>query len=155
MHTTAKSQYTQIHTDVNKYFQKINEEENRSPKRILCEPRGTSRVQSLGVGQHRFHRHVLTGLCQLLEAWKESESVSHLAVCDSLRPPGLRPIGSSVHGILQARILEWVAISFSRGGLPDPGLEPRSPALQRDPLASQPPGRLLKAYTSLRVYSIY
>ena len=25
------------------------------------------------------------------------------------------PVGSSVHGILQARILEWVAISFSRG----------------------------------------
>ena len=24
-------------------------------------------------------------------------------------------LGSSVHGILQARILEWVAISFSRG----------------------------------------
>ena len=27
----------------------------------------------------------------------------------------LRKEGSSVHGILQARILEWVAISFSRG----------------------------------------
>ena len=25
------------------------------------------------------------------------------------------PLGSSVHGILQARILEWAAISFSRG----------------------------------------
>ena len=25
------------------------------------------------------------------------------------------PLGSSVHGILQARILEWVAVSFSRG----------------------------------------
>ena len=25
------------------------------------------------------------------------------------------PLGSSVHGILQARILEWFAISFSRG----------------------------------------
>ena len=33
---------------------------------------------------------------------------------DSLRPP-CSPPGSSVHGILQARILEWVAISFSRG----------------------------------------
>ena len=30
--------------------------------------------------------------------------------------------GSSVHGILQARILEWVAISSSRG-FPDPGIE--------------------------------
>ena len=35
---------------------------------------------------------------------------------------------SSVRGILQSRILEWVAISFSRD-LPDPGIEPTSPAL--------------------------
>ena len=32
-----------------------------------------------------------------------------------LRPHGLQPPGSSVHRILQARILEWVAISSSRG----------------------------------------
>ena len=38
---------------------------------------------------------------------------------------------SSVHGILQARILEWVAVPFSRD-LPDPGIEPRSLALQVD-----------------------
>ena len=31
-------------------------------------------------------------------------------LCDPMDPPG-----SSVHGILQARILEWVAISFSKG----------------------------------------
>ena len=37
--------------------------------------------------------------------------------------------GFSVHGILQARILERVAIPFSRD-LPDPGIEPRSSALQ-------------------------
>ena len=49
--------------------------------------------------------------------------------------------GSSVHGILQARILEWVAISFSRD-LPDPGIKPASPALQADALPSQPPGKL-------------
>ena len=34
-------------------------------------------------------------------------------VSDSLRPRGLQPTGSSIHGILQARVLEWVAISFS------------------------------------------
>ena len=45
--------------------------------------------------------------------------------------------GSSVHGIFQARVLEWVAISFSRGDLPDPGFEPRSPALQADALPSE------------------
>ena len=35
-----------------------------------------------------------------------------LTLCD---PMGCSPPGSSVHEILQARILEWVAISFSRG----------------------------------------
>ena len=42
---------------------------------------------------------------------------------DVLRPHGLYPPGSSVHGISQARILEWVAISSSRD-LPDQGIEP-------------------------------
>ena len=50
------------------------------------------------------------------------------------------PPGSSIHGILQARILEWVAISFSRD-LPDPGIEPWSSALQTDALPSEPPGK--------------
>ena len=35
--------------------------------------------------------------------------------CPTLRPVDYSPPSSSVHGILQARILEWVAISFSRG----------------------------------------
>ena len=34
---------------------------------------------------------------------------------DSCDPKDCSPPGSSVHGILQARILEWVAISFPRG----------------------------------------
>ena len=42
--------------------------------------------------------------------WK-SESVSHSVVSD---PMDYSPPGSSVHGTLQARILEWVAIPFSR-----------------------------------------
>ena len=41
--------------------------------------------------------------------------------------------GFSVHGIFQARTLEWVAISFSRA-LPDPGIKPLSLALQADSL---------------------
>ena len=36
--------------------------------------------------------------------------------------------------------LEWVALSFSRD-LPNPGLEPGSPSLQADALASEPPGK--------------
>ena len=37
------------------------------------------------------------------------------------------PPGASLCGILQARLLKWIAIYFSRGS-PDPGIEPRSPA---------------------------
>ena len=43
--------------------------------------------------------------------WKWSHSV----VSDSLQPMDCSLLSSSVHGILQARMLEWVAISFSRG----------------------------------------
>ena len=53
------------------------------------------------------------------------------ALCD---PMDCSPLGSSVHGILQARTLEWVAISFSRGPS-----RPRSHALQSDSLPSEPP----------------
>ena len=53
-------------------------------------------------------------------------------------PVDCSPPGSSVHRILQARILEWVAVSFSRDLL-DPGIEPRSPTLQTDTLTSEPP----------------
>ena len=47
--------------------------------------------------------------------------------------------GSSVHGVFQARILEWDAISLSRD-LPDPEIEPVSPALQVDSLLLRPLG---------------
>ena len=51
-----------------------------------------------------------------------------LTLCD---PMDCSLPGSSIHGLFQARILEWIAISFSRD-LPDPGIEPRSPALPSD-----------------------
>ena len=50
------------------------------------------------------------------------------------------PPGSSAHGILQARILEWVAIPFSRRSS-DLGIKPMSPALQADSLPSEAPGK--------------
>ena len=61
--------------------------------------------------------------------------------CPTLcNPVDCSPPGSSVHGILQARILEWVAISFSRGSS-DPGVEPGSPTLEAHALTSKPPGK--------------
>ena len=50
------------------------------------------------------------------------------------------PSGSSVHGISQAKILEWVAISFCRD-LPNPGIKLGSLALQADSLLTEPPGK--------------
>ena len=50
------------------------------------------------------------------------------------------PPGSSVHGISQARILEWVAISFS-GDLPNPEIEPTSPALADRFFTTEAPGK--------------
>ena len=49
------------------------------------------------------------------------------------------PPGSSDHGISQARILEWLAISFSREK--NPGKEPRFPALAGRFFATEPPGK--------------
>ena len=43
-------------------------------------------------------------------------------------------------GILQARILEWIAMPSSRGSS-HPGIEPRSPALQVDSLPAETPGK--------------
>ena len=65
----------------------------------------------------------------------ESERESHSVFSDSCDP-----LDYTVHGILQARILEWVAFPFSRG-LPNPGIEPRSPALQVDSLPAEPQGK--------------
>ena len=48
--------------------------------------------------------------------------------------------GSSIRGIFQARVLEWVAISFSRGSS-RPREQTRSPALQADTSLSEPPGK--------------
>ena len=59
------------------------------------------------------------------------DGLSRQVVSDSCDPTDCSLPGFSVHGVFQARILEWIAISFSRG-LPDPGVEPRSFALQAD-----------------------
>ena len=45
-----------------------------------------------------------------------------------------------VHGILQARILEWVALS-TPGDFSNPGIEPRSPTLLADSLPAEPQGK--------------
>ena len=54
------------------------------------------------------------------------------------------PPDSSVHGISQAIILEWVAISpGDPGDLPNPGINPMSPELTGGFFTTEPPGLLL------------
>ena len=50
------------------------------------------------------------------------------------------PVDYAVHGILQARILEWETFPFSRD-LPNPAIEPRSPTLQVDSLPAELQGK--------------
>ena len=58
-------------------------------------------------------------------------------LCD---PMNCSSPGFSVHGFLQARILEWSPFP-SPGDLPDPGMKPRSPTLQTNSLLSEPPSQ--------------
>ena len=67
--------------------------------------------------------------------------VTQSVMSNSFRPHGLQPTRLLCHGIIQARILEWVAISFS-GDLPNPGIQPQSLALQVDSLPSEPIGKV-------------
>ena len=50
------------------------------------------------------------------------------------------PMDGTVQGILQARILEWVAFPFFRESS-ETGIEPRSPTLQVDSLPAEPQGK--------------
>ena len=77
--------------------------------------------------------HVATSLVYLL--WSEVKVVqSCLTLCD--------PMDSTVHGILQARTLEWVgSLSLLPGDLSNPGIEPKSPALQVDSMPAEPQGK--------------
>ena len=82
------------------------------------------------------------GLPGGLDGVKILESESEVAqlcltLCD---PMDCSLLDSSVHGIFQTRVLEWVAISFSRGSSP-PRDQTRSPALQADALQSVQPGK--------------
>ena len=75
--------------------------------------------------------------------------------CPTLGDPMDRsPPGSPVHETFQARILEWVAISFSRGSS-QPRDRTRSPALQADSLPTELQGKpLLMAYYPVIIFSL-
>ena len=72
----------------------------------------------------------------ILNKWKWKVKVKVAQSCQTLWDP----MTYTVRGILQARILEWVAFPFS-GDLPNPGIEPMSPTLQADSLPAEPQGK--------------
>ena len=72
-----------------------------------------------------------------------AQLLSRVWLCD---PMNCSPPGSSVHGILQARVLEWVALPPSRGSSQPRGMEPASavsPALAGRFFTTEPPGILV------------
>ena len=92
------------------------------------------------------HLFVLLLISSQIPVWLENFSCVWL--CD---PLDYGPPGSSVLGLLQARILEWVPFP-SPGDFPDPGVEPRSPALQVNSLSSghqRSPEHTLYVFNSL------
>ena len=68
--------------------------------------------------------------------WSEVTQ-SCLTLCDST---DYSSPGSSLHGIFQARVLEWVATSFSRGSS-WPGVKPALPASAGEFFTTEPPGK--------------
>ena len=79
----------------------------------------------------------------LAASYRVKHAVLHLVAhsCPTLCDPmDCSPPGSSVYGILQARILEWVAVPSSRGSS-QPRDWTQSPTLQADSLSSEPPGK--------------
>ena len=82
----------------------------RSEENASLFPRGKKEGMILTVGRQGVLEKVL------LPLWRKGSEVlvtqSCLTLCDLT---DCSPPGSSVLGIFQARILEWVAISFSRG----------------------------------------
>ena len=71
------------------------------------------------ISPHSWHPAVhlsWTFIMTFIIKWNWSEiTQSHLTLCD---PMDCSLLGSSIHGIFQARLLEWVAISFSRSSQP-------------------------------------
>ena len=139
--------------------------------------RFSEETHTLSSGKALGFLHWVLNFCPALKDlnWSEVKVIqSHLTLCD--------PMDYIVHGILQARILEWIAFLFSMGSsqprdrtqvsriaggfftiwatreaqeywsgqpipspadLPDPGIEPGSPALQEDTLPTDLSGRPL------------
>ena len=119
---------------------KFNWLRTTSLNKLICLKIGTLfLVPKMGFrGQWRLRYY--NCVCVFMEQWM---IVLVIQLCPTLcNPMDCSPLVSSVHGILQARILKWVVIPFSRASS-NPETEPWS-TLQVDSLPSEPPGKPLK-----------
>ena len=83
----------------------------RNVSNTFCQQLGPNSHLTLSLLENRAIHQLLSPFCECLK-WVSEVAQLCPTVCD---PMDCSLPGSSVHGILQARILEWVTISFSRG----------------------------------------
>ena len=89
------------------------------------------------------HREPRLVLCDDPEEWEGGGRKPCLIaqLCPTLcNPVDCSPPGPSVHGILQARILEWLPFP-PPGDLPNPEIKPRLPAFKGRFFTAEPPGK--------------
>ena len=89
-----------------------------------------------------FSAAIIFCLCVCMCVCVRTCTQSCLTLCD---PMDYSTPGSTVYGILQARILTWVSISIS-GNLPYPGIKPGSPVspeLAGGLFTTEPPGKVI------------
>ena len=91
---------------------------------------------------------------QSFESREKSESVSHSVTSNSLRLLGLQPTRLLCPWNSPSKNMEWVQPFSSSGDLPNPGIEPGSPALQVDSLLSETPGKPPLSHTFHKWFQI-
>ena len=95
-----------------------------------------SRAHLALVSSLTFYSFVLERLRTGLKVTSKQKKVKVAQSCPTLWDP-MDPMDYTVHGILQTRIVEWVAVPFSKGSS-----QPRDcPTLQMDSLPAEPPGK--------------
>ena len=83
------------------------------------------------------HMHFQTAQLKSFSRWSTAqETESHSVMSDSLRPHGLYSPWNS-----PGQNTGMGSLSLLQGNLPNPGVEPRSPALQANSLPAEPPGK--------------
>ena len=76
--------------------------------------------------------------------------LSRSVISNSSDPMDCNPPGTSVHGDSPGKNTGVGCHALLQGDLPNPGIEPRSHALQADSLPSEPPGKFNFPYNGVK-----